>query len=158
MSSQKHKTKDGNVMSFIIQRLEANGELSTKLRMRVKIWLKYVKTVILRRTTSSHATLCSIMQLGADKEAAIVIQILNSIAHFCLVAFKPLWHHWIDLNMIQADMVLFLKLHVLCLTQPLRVKLVQCANYHCIKLRTRPRWKNQCKQMQKGYIYLFEGH
>lgn len=85
-----HKTKDGNVMSFIIQRLEANGELSTKLRMRVKIWLKYVKTVILRRTTSSHATLCSIMQLGADKEAAIVIQILNSIAHFCLVAFKPL--------------------------------------------------------------------
>lgn len=86
MSSQKHKTKDGNVMSFIIQRLEANGELSTKLRMRVKIWLKYVKTVILRRTTSSHATLCSIMQLGADKEAAIVIQILNSIAHFCLVA------------------------------------------------------------------------
>lgn len=95
MSSQKHKTKDGNVMSFIIQRLEANGELSTKLRMRVKIWLKYVKTVILRRTTSSHATLCSIMQLGADKEAAIVIQILNSISHFCLVAFKPLWHQWI---------------------------------------------------------------
>lgn len=42
-----------------------------------------------------HATLCSIMQLSADKEAAIVIQILNSIAHFCLVAFKPLWHHWI---------------------------------------------------------------
>lgn len=87
MSSQKHKTKDGNVMSFIIQRLEAIGELSTKLRMRVKIWLKYVKTVILRRTTSSHATphcvrLCNLVLI---KKQPLLSKYLIQLPTFALL-------------------------------------------------------------------------
>lgn len=89
MSPQTHKTKDGNVMSFIIE-TRSEWSIVNQIEDESKIWLKYVKAIILRKKNSSHATLCSITQLGADKEAAIVIQILNSIVHFCLVAFKQL--------------------------------------------------------------------
>lgn len=95
MSSQK--TQNQRRKCNVIHHTKTRSEWSivNQIEDESKIWLKYVKTIILKKKTSSHATLCSIIQLGADKEAAVVIQILNSIAHFCLVAFKPLWHQWI---------------------------------------------------------------
>lgn len=85
MSSQKHKTKDGNVMSFIIQRLEANGELSTKLRMRVKIWLKYAKTVILgeRLPPTPHCVrLCNLVLI---KKQPLLSKYLIQLPTFALL-------------------------------------------------------------------------
>lgn len=45
MSSQKHKPKDGNVTSFIIE-TRSEWSIVNQIEDESKIWLKYVKTIM----------------------------------------------------------------------------------------------------------------
>lgn len=60
MSSQKHKTKDGNVMSFIIQRLDIN-QIKDESKNMVEICEDcYIKEndFLPRHTVFDYATWC----------------------------------------------------------------------------------------------------